>query len=102
MLYYNNLLFSKCENHDTSIIPNHIKNLCNMTNPPNLSTILFEDYIFHEKIKKRKKSKKSKRKGSIYKIIQSRTRTHTQDRITKDISKCSLSYVKIYVYVILK
>ena len=51
MLWYNNLLFSKCENHNTIITPNHIKNLHNI-NPPNLSTIIFEDYVLHQKIKK--------------------------------------------------
>ena len=79
MLWHNNLLFSKCENHNTIITPNHIKNFHNITNLPNLSTILFEDYVLHEKIKK----SKSKRKGRIYKIIQSRTQT--QDKIAKDI-----------------
>ena len=49
MFWYNNLLFSKCENHNTIITPNHIKNLHKKTNPPNLSTILYEDHIFHEK-----------------------------------------------------
>ena len=45
MFWYNNLLFSKCENHNTIITPNHIKNIHNITNPPNLSAILYEDYI---------------------------------------------------------
>ena len=40
-----------------------------MINPPNLPAILHEDDILHEKIKK------SKRKGNIYKIIQSRIQT---------------------------
>ena len=53
MLWYNNLLFSKCVNHNTIITPNHIKNFHNITNPPNLSTILYEDHILHEKIKKK-------------------------------------------------
>ena len=31
------------------IAPNHIKNIKNMTYPHNLSTILYEDNILHEK-----------------------------------------------------
>ena len=46
---------------------NHIKDFHNITNPPNL----------HEK------TKKSKRKGRIYKIIQSKVQT--QDNRAKDI-----------------
>ena len=49
MLWHNNLLFSKCENHNTIITPNHIKDFHNITNPPNLPAILYEDYILHEK-----------------------------------------------------
>ena len=32
LLWYNNLLFSKCENRKTIITPNPIKNLRNITN----------------------------------------------------------------------
>ena len=79
MLWYNNLLFSKWDNHNTIIGQNHNKDFHNITNPPNLSAILYEDYtcILHEKIKT------SKRKGRIYKII--RSTTQTQDKIAKDI-----------------
>ena len=45
ILWYNNLLFSKCENHDTIITPNHINNLHDIINPPNLSTILYEEFM---------------------------------------------------------
>ena len=31
------------------ITPNHIKDFQNITNPPNFSAILCEDYIMHEK-----------------------------------------------------
>ena len=53
-----NVLFSKCKNHNTIIIPNHIKNIHNIVNPPNLSAILYEDHILHEKMKKSKSKKK--------------------------------------------
>ena len=43
-----NLLFPKCENHNTIITPNHIKSIHSIINPPNLSTILYEDHILHE------------------------------------------------------
>ena len=33
MLWYKYLLLSKCENHNTIITPNYIKNLHNITNP---------------------------------------------------------------------
>ena len=59
MFWYNNLLFSKCDNHTTIITSNYINNLHNITNLPNLSAILYEDYILHEKIKK----SKNKRQG---------------------------------------
>ena len=74
-VWYNNLMFPKCVNHNTNITPNHIKNLHIITNSPNLSAILYEDYVLHEKLKK----SKSKRKGRINKIIQ------TRDKIAKDI-----------------
>ena len=79
MLWYDNLLFFKCENHNTIIIPNHIKNIHNIANPSNLSAILYEDHTLHEKMKK----SKSKRKGRIYKITQSRI--ETQDKLAKDL-----------------
>ena len=50
------LLFSKCEKHSTIITPNHIKNLQNITNPSNLSTIYYEHYILHEKKLKKKQN----------------------------------------------
>ena len=40
---------------------NHIKDFHNITNPPNLSAILYEDPIFHEKIKKRKSKREELR-----------------------------------------
>ena len=69
MLWY--LLFTIFENHNTIITPNNIKNLQNIINPLSLSAILYEDHILHEKMKK----SKSKRKGRIYKIIQSKVQT---------------------------
>ena len=54
-----NLLFSKCENHNTIITSNHIKNLHNITNPLSLSAIINEDHILYEKIKKSKSSRKN-------------------------------------------
>ena len=65
MLWYNNHLFYKCENHHTIITPNHIKNLYNITNPPNLSVILYEDYTLHEKIKKSKSKRKEEVKVKV-------------------------------------
>ena len=70
MLRCNNLLLR-------IITPNHIKNIQNVTNPSNLSTILYEDHILHEKVKKIKK------KSRIYKIIQSRIQI--QDKIATDV-----------------
>ena len=52
MLWDINLLFFQCKNHNTIITPNHIKNLQNIINPPNLSAILYKYHILHEKIKK--------------------------------------------------
>ena len=46
-----------------------------------LEVKIYEDHIYHEKIKKSKS--KSKRKGRIYQIIQSKVQT--QDKIGKDI-----------------
>ena len=69
MLWYNNLLFSKCENHNIIITPNHIKNFHKITNPLNLSAILYEDYtctcIY---CMKKLKKNKSKRKDRIYSV----------------------------------
>ena len=45
----NNLLSSKCDNHNTIITPNHINSLHNITNPPNLSARFYEDFLLHEK-----------------------------------------------------
>ena len=38
---------------------NHIKNFHSITNPPNLSEVLFKDYILHEKIKQVKVKEKA-------------------------------------------
>ena len=58
MLWYNNFLFSKCENHNTFITLKNIKDFHNITDPPNLSTILYEYHTLHEKISKSKNERK--------------------------------------------
>ena len=45
MLWYNNVLSSKCENNKIIMTPNHIKNHYNITNQSNLSTISYEDLL---------------------------------------------------------
>ena len=46
-IYYdNNLLFSKCDNHNTIIRPNHIKNFHEIKNP---LTWFISHHILHEK-----------------------------------------------------
>ena len=48
MLWYYNLLFSKCENHNTIITPNHINNLHNITNAATVLAKMFrtENFFF--------------------------------------------------------
>ena len=96
---------TKEPSYNTITTPNHINNLHNITNPPNLSAILYEDFILLKKIKK----SKSKRKGRIYKIIQSKI--ETQDKIAKDIivilhissklNNCNHRYIHTYLYLLI-
>jgi len=79
MLWCNNLLFSKCKQHKTSITPSHMQSSHGGKLPPNLSNTLKEGFELQQKIK----NSNGKRKGRIVRLIEKKI--NAQDIIARTI-----------------